>query len=45
MEKMVEKWKIKTMIAQQRKTTGEINCINKEQENYESDTVDETDLY
>ncbi len=40
---MVEKRKIETMAAKQRRAIGGISLSSEEEENYESDTGDETD--
>ncbi len=40
---MVERWKTEAMAAKRQRARGEISLSNKEEENYESDTGDETD--
>ena len=43
-EEMVEKRKTEAMTAKYRRPRGEISLSSEEEENYESDTGDETDL-
>ncbi len=42
-EEMVERWKIEVMAAKRQRARGGISSSSEEEENYESDTGDETD--